>query len=148
MEKEETSWRYSGGDFDPDLYYGFIYRIRFNLTGEKYIGKKTFHRTLKKKRMGPSDWKCYTSSSEHVNALIKEYGRDCFDFDIILLCKTKAIWSHAECNILHKLDALTRVDLVWGLPVYLNKRIDAVRWVTKDYPHEEVYMAINNLLTT
>jgi len=57
---------------------------------------------------------------------------------MVLLCETKAILSHAECNILHKLDALTEVDPVWELPRYLNKRIDAVRWITKNYPKLEI----------
>lgn len=92
----------------------------------------------KRKRVGPSDWRTYTTSSEYVNALLEEYPKECFHFEIILLCRTKAIMSYAECNILHKVDALTRLDNTWDLPLYLNKRIDAIRWVTKDYPHLDV----------
>jgi hypothetical protein len=40
--------------------------------------------------------------------------------------------------MLHKVDALLKTDRLWGLPLYLNKRIEPVRWITKDYPIEEV----------
>ena len=136
-----THWVTRGWPFfHPNDFYGFIYRVTFLLTGEQYIGKKSFWKMNKSgtKRLGPSKWECYTSSSEHLNALIDEYGKECFEFEILLLCRTKAVCSYGEQNFLHKLDALTRVDSTWGLPVYLNKHIDAVRWITKDYPIDAV----------
>lgn len=144
-------WKNLTGDhenFCPDNYVGFIYRVTFLLTGEEYIGKKKFHRTNQsgKKRYSPSDWKTYTTSSEYINELLKEYPKECFAFEMVLLCKTQAILSYAEANILHKLDALTKVDKTWGLPKYLNKRIDAIRWITKDYPQVEVSSLIRLIL--
>ena len=89
------------------------------------------------KRYGPSDWKRYTTSSEHVNKLLEEYPKECFHFEILMFARTKAILSYAEANILHKVDALTTLDSL-GLPQFINKRIDPIRWVTKDYPVDEV----------
>jgi hypothetical protein len=54
-----------------------------------------------------------------------------------MLCRTKSIWSHAENNILQKLDVLTRIN-EHGKPLFLNKQIGATRWVPKDYPTNSV----------
>jgi len=123
---------YEQDHFNPELYRGFVYQIRFLLTGERYIGKKGFWRMKKTKRIGPSDWKRYTSSSEWVNNLIQEYGIECFEFKILLLCKTLGCLSYSEQNLLHKWNCLTAKDKKWGLPIFLNKHIDAIRWVPKD----------------
>jgi hypothetical protein len=115
-----------------------------------YIGKKQFYRMNKygTKRYGPSDWKTYCSSSEHLKELMKQYPKECFHFEMVLLCRTKAVLSYAESDILHKTDALIKKDPVWDLPLYLNKRIDAVRWITKDYPLLEVDSIIRLVLSS
>lgn len=56
---------------------------------------------------------------------------DCFEFKILLLCKTLSCLSYSEQNLMHKWNVLTVKDPVWGLPVYLNKHIDAIRWIPK-----------------
>ena len=147
MQRDYGHWIWQQDDFDPDEYQGFIYLVVFYLTGEKYVGKKSFHRMNKAgtKRYGQSDWKTYLTSSEHIHKLLEEYPMECFHFEIIMLCKTKAILSYAEANILHKCDALTRVDNTWGLPKYLNKRIDPIRWITKNYPVQEVDAIVQEL---
>jgi len=150
MQENYGHWKlWFVGRFDPNDYLGFIYRVTFLLTGEEYIGKKQFHRMNRAgtKRFGPSDWKSYTTSSEHINKLLEEYPMECFCFEIVLLCTTKAILSYAESNILHKLDALIEVDNTWGLPKYFNKRIDPVRWITKNYPTNDVNGLIRQVLT-
>lgn len=150
-EKQHGHWYYNavGGEFNPDDYFGFIYRVTVLLTGEQYIGKKQFHRMNKSgtKRLGPSNWQKYKTSSDAIHKLLEEYPMECFHFEIILLCKTKAVMSYAESNILHKLDALIQVDSKWGLPKYLNKSINAVRWITKDYPVFEVDQLLRLYLT-
>ena len=148
MQNKYGHWWIRCEEFDPNDYVGFIYRVTFLLTGERYIGKKQFHRMNKAgtKRYGPSGWKSYTTSSEHINKLLEEYPIECFHFELVLLCKTKAILSYAESNLLHKLDALIQVDKTWGLPLYLNKRIDPVRWITKGYPIVEVDSLLRNFL--
>lgn len=98
------------------------------------------------KKYGPSDWKTYTTSSEHLNKLMEEYPPECFCFEMLLLCATKSVLSYAESNILHKVDALIQVDSTWGLPKYFNKRIDPVRWITKNYPKESVDFLVRHIL--
>jgi hypothetical protein len=68
-----------------------------------------------------------------------------FEFRILFIAKTKAIWSHAESNILHKLDCLT-LTTSDGYPAYLNKRVNEVKWIAKDYPHDEIEDVVNYLI--
>jgi hypothetical protein len=121
-------------DFKPEDHWGFIYCITFLLTGEMYIGKKNFWRTNKSgsKRFGPSDWRTYCSSSEHVNARLEEYGPDCFRFEIISLHCTKGCHSYSESNVLHKVDALTARDITWDERIFINRQIGPVRWIPKN----------------
>lgn len=118
--------------FNPEDYYGFIYRVTFLWDGRQYIGKKSFHKHKGTKRVGESDWLKYTTSSTDIKDLIKEYGMEAFFFEIIQLCCTKGCWSYAENNYMHKLDVLSVVDDVTGLRKYFNKQIGAIRWIPKD----------------
>jgi hypothetical protein len=88
-----------------DGYAGFVYQITNNITGQKYIGKKNFWSTTRKKVPGQkrrrvvvkeSDWRRYKSSSKDVKALIKKLGEDNFTFEIIHLCRTKTELTYME----------------------------------------------------
>jgi hypothetical protein len=121
------------GGLDTSQWYGFIYKVTFLLDGVKYVGKKPFHRASKwGTPKAPSNWRVYTSSSDIIEQLLQEYPMECFLFEIVMLCPTKAIMSHAESNILHKVDALTEKD-EHGHRHYLNGRVEPVRWLTRDY---------------
>lgn len=53
---------------------------------------------------------------------------------MLMVCKTKGIWSHAENNIMQKLDVLTRVNDAEE-PQFINKQIGATRWIPRGYNH-------------
>jgi hypothetical protein len=128
----EGHWK-SKHKLSPDTKYGFIYQITFLLTGQKYIGKKSYwswNRTGTKK-VKESAWRSYTSSSTDLNALIKEYGKEWFYFEVITECCTKSCWSYMESNLMHKMDVLTLKDPVWNERVFLNKAINKVQWIPK-----------------
>ena len=118
--------------YGPESMYGFIYRITFLLDGRQYIGKKSYHVYKKSKKVKESNWKEYTSSSTELNELIKEYGKECFYFEILVECPSKGSWSYMESNIMHKWNVLTEVDHHTGMRRYINKMIDAVRWIPRD----------------
>lgn len=134
-----THWKFVRVDdepFQPSKHEGFIYKVTFLLEGVSYIGKKSFwKKTRTGRRVGNSNWKRYLTSSDHILALLKQYPMECFAWEIILLCRTQAMLSHAEANIIHKVDAVTSSS-------YYNGRAEAVKWVTKDYPRKRV----NNLI--
>lgn len=107
--------------FDINEYEGFVYLITNIITGEKYIGKKSFHsRTNKKlgkkeiknlpitrgrkastkKVIKESDWKEYYSSSLRLKEDVNKYGKQNFIREVIKLCKTKKELSYYETKYL------------------------------------------------
>ena len=54
---------------------------------------------------------------------------------MLMLCKTKGIWSHAENNIMHKCDVLTMKN-IYDEPAFLNKQIGPTRWIPVGYDHD------------
>ena len=97
-------WQYSK-DFNPDDWFGFVYKIVDNTNGMEYIGKKQFSKTRRKivknrknRKVikSESDWKSYTGSSVTLNEQIKLKGYDNFSFYIMSLHTSKANLSYSE----------------------------------------------------
>jgi len=98
----------------PDDCVGFVYLIKNNLTGRKYIGKKlakfskTTYKTVKqkngiKKRKRirskiDSDWQQYTGSSIELNQDIEKLGIENFTREILYYCRSKAECSYIEAR--------------------------------------------------
>jgi group I intron endonuclease len=115
------------GEFDPQEFWGFIYEITQKSTGKSYIGKKQFRfkrqkTKSNKSRTKPSDWLDYTSSSELVNDLITEYGKDDFVFRILLLCSGKCMLGYEEESIQRARNVL-RERMENGELRYFNRTI-------------------------
>lgn len=104
-------------------YYGFVYEIRSNTTGEFYIGKKAFHsyhtswsrvlnpktnryNKVKNVTATESNWKDYFGSSVEIKNLVKERGKQDFTRMILRLCKTKKELTFREVEYQCKTDAL------------------------------------------
>ena len=101
---------------------GFVYMIIHKPTNRKYIGKKNFHGRGKSNRGVESNWKTYTSSSKYLNELLKEEGKDCFEFVILEQYYTVGGLSFAE----------TWSQVVSETPSrneeFMNRFIDKVTW--------------------
>jgi len=132
------------GDFDINDWFGFIYLIENIETDQKYIGQKQFRNRRRKLITGrknrkviikESNWSIYTSSSDHVNLLIEELGKEKFRFFILKLCKTKRELGYAEVEEQIKRDVL-RSKLPNGEREYYNKSI-MNRWFACDKHSEE-----------
>ena len=97
--------------FDPEEhsyqnYAGFVYVITDLSNQKKYIGKKLFWKIEKKRPLKgrvnkrhikkDSDWKDYFGSSETVQMLVEQHGRERFKREIIRLCKTKGEMTYFE----------------------------------------------------
>lgn len=115
------------GEFDPKDYVGFVYEITQKSTGKSYLGKKVFRFKRKKtktnkSRTKDSDWRDYTSSSELVNTLIEEAGKDDFEFKILVLCPGKCHLTYSELEQQFAHDVL-RARLPNGERKYFNNTI-------------------------
>jgi hypothetical protein len=104
--------------FDPDDWIGFIYLITDKINGRKYIGKKFFHSTTRKKVKNrvnrkkvvkESNWRSYTSSSKEINAIIEVDGKDRFTFEIVSLHESRGSLAYAEVHAIITQGALIDV---------------------------------------
>jgi hypothetical protein len=132
-------------EFNPDDWFGFIYRITEKSTGMEYIGKKQFHsytrkvvkdrknRKLVKKE---SQWKTYTGSCERLNCQIELNGMDNYTFVIESLHKSKGSLSYAEVERQIKENVL-KEKLPDGSSKFYNKQIAAVKFVPPEETPDE-----------
>ncbi len=115
-------WDHTGLELDPDSAVGFVYLIVYKETNQKYIGKKNFKGRGKLNKGKESNWKVYTSSSKYLVDLIKEKGKDQFEFIILDQYKTTGGLSFAE----------TWSQVVSETPSnndeFMNRFIDKVTW--------------------
>ena len=65
-------WDLLVNDFDPGMYFGFIYFIFDKINNMKYIGKRNF----RVKSRAKHSWKSYTGSQKHLTAAISALGKD------------------------------------------------------------------------
>ena len=129
--------------FDINDYYGFIYIIICNTSKRRYIGKKSFHSTTRKKIKNrknrkvikkESNWKKYTGSSKELNADIKFHGAEHFTFTILKLCTTKGCLSYCEMEAQVFKDVL-RSTLEDGTKEYYNKCIGSIKFIPPTHDH-------------
>jgi hypothetical protein len=115
------------GTFDPKDFFGFIYEIEQKSSGKAYVGKKFFKfkrqkTKADKSRTKDSDWRTYTSSSDLLNDLIDDAGKDDFTFRIVRLCSGRCELTYSEQEIQFARDVL-RARLPNGERKYFNRTI-------------------------
>jgi len=118
-------------DMDPHNAFGFIYRVDCLRNGKSYIGKKQYRIGGSKKKASynqQSDWKKYTTSSKHVNADIRLFGKNEFEFIHLFDCYTKGDLTYQETNLQHKFDVLTEKQED-GSPAWYNRAIGAIKFI-------------------
>lgn len=139
--KQYGHWLSLVGVFNPTDHFGFIYCVVDNTNKRFYIGKKQFHSSRRLKVPGKnyrklvkkeSDWLKYTGSSEYLTSAISEHGIENFEFFIVGIYNSKGGLRYAECNALHKFDALIKKD-AQGQRVFYNAQIDNVKFVPVEY---------------
>jgi len=132
--------------FNPDEWFGFVYRVIELDTGREYIGKKQFTKVKRKVIKGrqnrkhiksESNWKTYTSSSTHLNEVITQKGKDNYRFQIQSLHKTKGSLHYAEI-VAHVTEDVLRAYLADGVTrKYFNRNINGVKFIPPDELSEE-----------
>ena len=105
------TWTYGIKTFESEdigEHYGFVYIITNTANGRKYVGKKWFWSSRKKKIKGKkrakrvkleSDWQDYYGSSAELQADVEKYGKDAFRREILVLCRTKGDASYHEARL-------------------------------------------------
>jgi hypothetical protein len=114
----ENKWLHSE-EFNPQDYFGFVYKITNLTNGKFYIGKKYFYHTsnvkLGKKELAAlpvtrgrksttkqvikeSDWRSYWGSSKELQQDVKELGAEMFECIILKLCKDKKELTYYELH--------------------------------------------------
>lgn len=138
-------WLYPG-EFDPNDWFGFIYRVIDTTNNREYIGKKQFFshitkaplkgKTRKRKIKKESDWRSYTTSSTHVNDAILEKGKDKFLFLIESLHANKSSLHYGEVEA-QILEDVLRTKLPCGTRKYYNGMIGNIKFIPKEETPEE-----------
>lgn len=132
-------------EFDPNEWFGFIYRIIEKDTGKMYLGKKQFFSTRRVKLKSrknrkivrkESNWKTYTGSSTHLNAAIEEKGKENYDFIIESLHETKGSMYYREVEMQIKENVLLE-KLNNGEPKYYNKQVCGVKFIPPEPTEKE-----------
>jgi hypothetical protein len=91
-------------------------------TNKKYIGKKNFKGRGKLNKGQASNWKSYTSSSDYLQKLIKEKGKEAFYFIILEQYSTLGGLSFAETWSQVTSETPSKND------EFINRFIDKVTW--------------------
>lgn len=117
-----NNWKYAGKPYTqtPDEYQGFVYEITNLTNGKKYIGKKNFWRTLKRKPLKgktnkrhsrqESDWQGYWGSNKELQLDVEKLGPDQFERKILVLCANKNQMSYFEMRFQIDYEVLFRDD--------------------------------------
>lgn len=141
-------------DFNPEDWFGFIYRITNLTNNREYIGKKQFFgkrtkkvagRTNRKHFQVDSNWQQYTGSSVSLNNDIEKLGKENFYFEIISLHKTKGSLHYAEVELQVKENVL-KETFDDGSRKYYNGHIAAVKFLPPDEHSDETKMKISKKL--
>jgi hypothetical protein len=137
-----TNWTYNGVEFTDDMIggnAGFVYRITCVPIDKKYIGKKLFTSSRKRKlacrtkgkvvEVGKkktvrdrvdSNWRDYYGSSNDLLEDMKRFGKENFKREILQLAPSKGVLSYYELKHQMAEDALFRDDYYNGI---LNVRL-------------------------
>lgn len=116
---------------NPLDFGGFVYCITNTITHKRYIGRKYTTSVTKKRQPGKkrrvvttkeSNWRTYTGSCKELNADIKKFGKENFNFRIISWYKTRAQVNYNETREQFIRDVL-HAELKDGSPAYYNDNI-------------------------
>lgn len=146
MEKTDIGhWEFPM-EFDTTMWIGFVYKITRLSTNRKYIGKKFFYMTTrkkikdrknKKKLIKESNWKKYTGSCKTLNEEIALYGKDKFRFEILSLHESRSSLAWREVELIVTNDALRR-QLPDGTPEFYNGLVPPIKFIVKKETEREL----------
>ena len=116
------TWFYMGKPYTqtPEEYQGFVYEITNTATGKKYIGKKNFWRTIKRKPLKgktnkrhsrvETDWREYYGSNKELQKDVEKLEPNTITRKILVLCANKNQMSYFEMKFQFDFEVLFRDD--------------------------------------
>jgi hypothetical protein len=120
-----SDWIGLPDNLNENEHFGIVYKIKNNITGRSYIGKKQLWSTIKrpplkgKKRKRsvtkPSDYRSYYGSSEEFKKDVIKYGKDNFTREVLEItsCKWDAAYKELLWQI--KLGVISSDDYYNGI---------------------------------
>ena len=88
----------------------YTYLVKFKPTGKVYYGSRCQNATKFNRTPAEDFWHRYTTSSENINALIVEYGKDAFEYEIRRTFDSVEEMADWETRVLTRCRVLERQD--------------------------------------
>ena len=122
------------------MYY--VYVLKSQSTGKRYIGKKSYWNYSKGKRIRQSNWKTYGSSGVDTAQKVSD-NPEHFEYEILCEAPDKSALNYMELEYQILFKVLTAVD-EQGEKLYYNKTLGSEKWMlTKAFIEE--YNAKSNV---
>jgi hypothetical protein len=120
----------------------YTYLVKFKPTGKVYYGSRCQNYTKFNRTPAEDFWHKYTTSSEHINALIKQYGKTAFEYEIRRTFDTVEEMADWETRVLTRCRVLERQDLwmngnVAGKKILTEAGARVISATHKDKPKTE-----------
>ena len=88
----------------------YTYLVKFKPTGKVYYGSRCQNYTKFNRTPAEDFWNHYTTSSENINNLIEEYGKDAFEYEIRRTFNSVEDMANWETRVLTRSRVLERQD--------------------------------------
>jgi hypothetical protein len=88
----------------------YTYLVKFKPTGKVYYGSRCQNYTKFNRTPAEDFWNHYTTSSENINNLIKEHGKDAFEYEIRRTFNSVEDMANWETRVLTRCRVLERQD--------------------------------------
>jgi hypothetical protein len=89
----------------------YTYLVKFKPTGKVYYGSRCQNFTKFNRLPADDFWHRYTTSSENINKLIEEHGKDAFEYEIRRTFDTVEEMAEWETRVLTRCKVLQRQDI-------------------------------------
>jgi hypothetical protein len=120
----------------------YTYLVKFKPTGKVYYGSRCQNYTKFNRTPAEDFWNHYTTSSENINNLIEEYGKDAFEYEIRRTFNSVEDMANWETRVLTRSRVLERQDRwmngnVAGKKILTEAGIRTISATHKDKPKSE-----------
>lgn len=148
ISKKINQGHWTGLTADPDNFFGFVYMIKDNTTGQAYIGRKVYWmskqgvtgcRSKSQDRRSPkwkaccwkeSDWRVYKGSSKNLKQHMKDHPSHDYEYIILKQYASRGTLTYGELKAMWDADVLT-ARLPNGDYKFFNMQIGAIKFRPK-----------------